>query len=266
MQKYNFLQAIYMSFYSRDLYRDIVRNWSGKAVIGYLFLILGLCWAILTGYVQWEINTYVTPLIAEVVPQIPDMTITNGVIKTPENKPYYVKDPTSSDMLAIIDTSGQHLNLEAVTAKLLVIKTAILTRNSSIITIHKLSPQLNLVIKPAEIRDSIYAWLIWVWIFLFPVFLILSFVYRFLLGHVFSVIGKIFTVLSAGASLPYSDIFKLAIVTFTPGLILETVLSLFLGVFHTQWLLSFIISLVYLIYAIGANKADTKTPLLDLKQ
>ena len=39
MKQYNILQAIVMSFYSKNLYRDVAKNWGGKAFL-YLFLFL----------------------------------------------------------------------------------------------------------------------------------------------------------------------------------------------------------------------------------
>jgi hypothetical protein len=43
MKHYGRLQAVYLSFFSGDLYRDVANNWTGIGLV-YLLLLLAAAW------------------------------------------------------------------------------------------------------------------------------------------------------------------------------------------------------------------------------
>src|SRR5579872_5684307 len=121
MKQYNYLQAIYTSFFSAGLYRDVAKNW-GSGVVLYLMLVLSICWLVISIDVQPKINRFYGHFTDEYLSQIPQINIKNGVVKTPKNKTYMITNPDENIVIAIIDTSGKHTSLKPGGAKLLLTK------------------------------------------------------------------------------------------------------------------------------------------------
>ena len=86
MRKYNLFHAFFMSFFSKDFYRDVARNWYGLSILFLLILVL------VTGIpVIMEMNAGINQLVEEsttrVIQQVPPVTIKNGRLSTPQNRP-----------------------------------------------------------------------------------------------------------------------------------------------------------------------------------
>ena len=92
MNQYGCWRAIFMSFYSRHLYRDIAKNWE-KRIFLYLTLIAFL-FALPFAFQQLkEFNSSTLPFLNEMLAQAPGISIKDGVLRTPENHPYFIKTP-----------------------------------------------------------------------------------------------------------------------------------------------------------------------------
>ena len=80
MKQFGPLQAIWMSFYSAELYRDVARNWRGSGLL-YLTIVLALCW--LPTPVRWFVNLrgFATTEAPKIARQFPDINISNGVMQ-----------------------------------------------------------------------------------------------------------------------------------------------------------------------------------------
>lgn len=253
MKQYNFLQAIYMSFFSRNLYRDVVANW-GAEVILYLFFVLFLCWVVLMLFIQPAINQFAAVVTKEYAGQIPPMKITNGVISTPEKKPYYIKEPGSNNVVAVIDTSGKYQTVENMPANVLVTANEVMYKsNPNEVKIQKLSSNLNTEIEPTTLGILINKYAHYAWILLFPVALLFSFFYRLIQALIYAVLGKIFAAFS-NVTITYGQVLKLAMVAITPTLLISTILDLLIAGFPFEWLAYFILSMSYLIFALSAVK------------
>lgn len=251
MQQYNYLRAIYSSFYSSALYRDVKENW-GAGVVVYLLLILVISWIISFVQIQRSIKLHYTQFAAEIVPQMPLITIKKGEASTPEPHPYIIRDLHTGENVMTIDTTGQYLNLDQAKSQILVTKHEVIMKDNATVRIEKIPANLTMNIVPSKAKEWILKLIDWVWLFLFPFFLIGSFVYRLIQALLYAVIGKLFAVIG-GVTVSYSNMIKLAIVALTPVIVLSTLLDLLSVYFHLQWVIYFIISMAYLIFAIRAN-------------
>lgn len=256
MRQYNYLQAIFMSFYSRRLYRDVGENW-GAGVFLYLLLLLAICGGITIYYIQHKMNYLLATNNGDVyVQQMPQaIHIKNGMIETSENRPYIIKDPETKETLVVIDTTGQYTTLEKAQADILVTRDSILYNDTpkDRVTIQRIPEKLVMDITPSVVQDKILRFGNWIWVLLFPFVLIFSFLYRIVQSLFYAIIGKIFAVL-LNVPLPYVRVFKLAMVAVTPAIVLGTALEwLRVGINH-QTALFFALSMLYLIFAVRANK------------
>jgi hypothetical protein len=268
MKQYGFLQALVMSFYSRDLYRDVAKNWGGNAFI-YLLLLLALCWIPLTIATQMALNVAMyskdaTP-IDTFVAQIPVLTLKkDGTLSTPENKPYLIYTPNPKKLVAVVDTTGQYTTIENQPFDVLVTKTSYIGRkDDGTIEIHQVPKGTDYVLHPDVIVAKVKGWLGYLWIIMFPVAILGAFIGRLILALFYALIGKIMSLVS-NAELPYSTIYLLTLVALTPAIVIGTVLdvtNLLLtaaGVgFAHMGLIYFAIAMIYLFFAIISNKPKT---------
>lgn len=251
------LVAIIKSFYSRDLYRDVVQNW-GFGVVLYLLLLLTLCWGILAIPMQKNVELGYTSFSDKLFPQIPVMEIKNGELKTPENRPYVITDPHNKQVLAIIDTSGKYQNLDKTTASLLLTKHAVYYQNDAKMEkMRNFSADLNLDIKPQNVKSISDRFVHWAWLLFLPALILLTFIYRIIEAALYAILGEIFSMI-AKISLTYGEVFRLSIFAMTPAIIISTILDWFLIGFRHQLLFYFLLSMAYLVFGVLANKQEGK--------
>lgn len=260
MRQYGCLKAIGLSFYSRDLYRDVVNNWSGGVVL-YLLLLLTICWAALSFGIQKSITEGYVLMSSKFVPQLPVMTIKHGEVSTPEKRPYLIKDPDAKDkskaVIAIIDTSGKFTTLENSEAGMLITKDTIFYRENNIIKSQTISSDLDLQLKPVELQQSGKMFVRWAWVLFFPVIIFFSFIYRIIEAAIYALFGKIFAALSE-ISLTYGELFKISIFALTPAIILGTIFNWFSVSFQHEWIIFLVLTLGYIIFGMNSIKKPVK--------
>jgi hypothetical protein len=252
MTQHNIFQALYQSFYSKSLYRDVANNWGGKAFL-YLLMLCFLSWIGATVNIQRSINHGYEKNSDTFVAQIPVMTVNAGKISTPENRPYFIAEPNSNNLFAVIDTSGTFTTLEKAKADILVTQTEIMSKKSNETKIYQLPTDFNATIDAKHINGYVKAFIGYTWIFLLVFFVLASFVYRIIEGLVYSLIGKVFNAV-LNASVSYGQILQIMLVAFTPTIVVSTLLDLFNVTFPRQLSIYFLLSMVYLFYGVLANK------------
>lgn len=103
-QKYGFFKAIWMSFYSPDLYLDVFSNWRG---LGGKYLLLLI--SILTLPYSTQAIRHYSGVIEESVfkplEKLPPFTIYEGKVRFHSDMPYFVHNH-EKEVIGIIDTTG----------------------------------------------------------------------------------------------------------------------------------------------------------------
>lgn len=252
MSEYNIFQAIFMSFYSKQLYRDVAQNWGGKSIF-YLFVLLILVWIADTVVFQAGLNQIYSRYAESIVAQTPILTIKNGVISTPENKPYIITEPVKNKPIIIIDTSGQYTDINQTQAIMLVTPTQVITKTKpDEIRATKINQSLNSVIDPHEINLVIMKYIDYVWIAFLPLVVIFSFIYRIIQALLYSILGKIMSAIF-GVPLTFGQVMSITIVALTPVIVLSTIFDYFSINYPHEYLSYFVLSIAYLLYGIVAN-------------
>lgn len=256
MPQYGLFQAIFMSFYSRKLYRDVAVNWGAKSLV-YLLMLLCLSWIFFTVQIQRSLITGYSALSEAMVTQIPVMTLNNGKLSTPLAKPYLITDPQSGEELVVIDTTGQYTSLDQTKAFILITDSKILIRpKPNQQRINELPAKLNFTFHPEKVNDLINKFIYFLWIPIFILSISISFIYRMLQSLIYAVLGKLMGYLM-GVQLSYWQIVQVMMVAITPVIVTCTVLhSLYIVIPHHN-LFYFLLAMGYLVYGILANKPDT---------
>lgn len=262
MQQYNILQAIPMSFYSKKLYRDVAQNWGIQSFF-YLLLIIALSWVVATVTMQRELNKLASAATEDLFSQIPVITVKDGTVSTPEKRPYIIKSPDKKETLVVIDTSGDAKLLNNIKEGVLITDKQIIIKNegkknatakeTTSIETYQIPSKINKTFDPQKYKHFLNASFNFLWIFYFIALVAASFTYRILQALLYSVIGKIFSLMT-GVTLMYSQIFQISLIAITPVIFLSTLFYHFNVHFPLQFLFYFVLSMVYLFYGILANK------------
>ena len=103
---FGYFQALYMSFYSVDLYVDVRHRWRGMGLMYCLLvsLIFTLPWSI--KILNDQSHFYYDELLPA-VQALPELTIKEGVISSDLPQPYIIYNAKTKKPFIVIDTSGQ---------------------------------------------------------------------------------------------------------------------------------------------------------------
>lgn len=102
---YSYRQALYMAFYSRRLYVDVVKRWRGFS-FKYLLLLIMIATIPLSGRIIYKFNQALNEQMIEVINKLPPLEIHNGELIFDKPMPYFIKNKAGS-VAIIIDTTGK---------------------------------------------------------------------------------------------------------------------------------------------------------------
>jgi hypothetical protein len=253
MRRYNFFQPLWMAFYSRPLYRDITQNWRWLSFL-YLLFLVAVCYLPLAVSTQTSI-THMVNAIKPWITQLPTITITNGEVSIDQPVPFLIKDPKSSQVVAIIDTSNTITSFQNTTATLLLTKDKLLVKNNDEIKTYDLSGIKNRTYDQERI-NSFLPILHYAILFIYPVAVLLYFLQGVCEALFYAVLVKLFI----DTELPYKTLCCLAAVALTPKFILVSLLGIFSISFPYKWIIYFALGLGYLFFAVGANLESEHLP------
>jgi hypothetical protein len=241
-----------MSFYSKSLYQDVGKNW-GKTSFLYLFLLSAVCLIPIMFRVHSAVSDYLHKEAPKIVRQVPVVTIDKGLASVDEKMPYTIKDPDTNAPLIIVDTTGTVTSLEGSEAIVLLTRTKLFFKRSpKDIRALDLSEIDSLTIDQPKVYEWIETFLEYFVYVLYPFALLFSFLLRIAEALAFAAIG-IFFAKNLGASLRYGALASLAAVSMTPSIILDTIHN-YLGIaVPFWWLLTFVVAMGYLFFAVKAN-------------
>lgn len=264
MPQHNYLQALYLSFYSAPLYRDVGRRWKGTGYL-YLLVLLALVWIPEMAQFHYKFSASIEEEGRAVAYQIPAITISDGEVSTDVETPYFIRDPKKGQVWAIIDLTGQYNSLAGTDAEVLLTKTQMFVRQRRGTVNETRVYDLSAVKSFTLTRDDVSRWLelakAWTAIVLYPLAVLFAFVYRILQTLLYALIGLLIA-RSLKIELSYGTLVRLAVVALTPVIVLDTLRSLASIHIPALWLFAFAVAMGYLIFAIKANAApaDTQQP------
>ena len=252
MKKFSIIHIPALSFFSKELYRDVGLNWKGVN-FSYLLLLLAICWIPTMIKIHVGFSNFVNNETPAIVNQVPEITITDGQVSIKETQPYYIKDPDSDEPLAIIDTTGQIESLEGTNAFCLLTGNKVIIKEGEF---ENRTYDLSNVKAFAVDSERITGWLHigrkFLTVVIYPFALLGSYLFRIVQALIYAAIGLLFA-LWCKVTLSYATLLRLAVVAMTPCLLAKTIFGL--ADIHLPYatLISLVITLAYLFFAVKAN-------------
>lgn len=251
MKRFKIFHIPVLSFFSKELYRDVGLNWKGTC-FGYLFLLLAVCWIPVMVTFHLGLSRFIEDKAPVFIEQVPEITITDGQASIEEPQPYYITAGDANDVLMVIDTTGQINSPDDANAFVLLTKTKLIHRKSDVelqtfdlaqvkeFTLNqtKITSWLNVLAKIFAPVSYVFA-------------LIGSCVFRIIQALIYAAIGMLF-VSWCKARLTYDALLRLAVVAVTPCIIVKTILSIADIRIPYAPLLYLIAALAYLFFGVKA--------------
>ncbi len=259
MKRFSIIHVPLLSFFSKPLYRDVGLNWKGVC-FGYLLLLLAVCWIPQVVKMYMDFSDFVEKEAPPVLEQVPRITIADGQVSIDEPQPYYIKDPESGQVLAVIDTTDTITSPEDANAFCLLTRTGLVARKSEFETRSwDLSHVQSLVVDSDRIRGWLRTIKKFFVVLVYPPALVCSYLYRIVQALIYAVVGLLFAYLCK-VKLSYAALLRLAVTAVTPCIILNTVLGVADAHLPYGWLLYLAIALAYLLFGVTACRTAPAAP------
>ncbi len=224
MRRYSLFQALPLSFFSRDLYRDVGRNWKGVGLI-YLLLLVTLITLSILFRMQLAITQWARDDGVRMVDQLPTIRIQHGVVQVDRATPITITDRRGT-AIAIIDTSSSPVSLEGSKAEALLTRNRLYVRKSAAETrVFDLSRIESFTLDRARAKRWLRMLTTLLAVAIVPFILVGLYAFRLIQ----QLIGSVVIFLIARASnlqLDFSARMRVAAVALTPALLIEVVLFL----------------------------------------
>jgi hypothetical protein len=110
MKEFSGWQALFLSFWSAQLYRDVAKHWQGT---GYTYLFLVLCVTSIMYCVKLQLlaNNIFDTIVYRILLQVPNVTCTHGEISIDRPSPYTVYSPGHRPFI-VFDMNDQDFSAE----------------------------------------------------------------------------------------------------------------------------------------------------------
>lgn len=251
MKHYSFIQAPYLSFFSKRLYQSVCHTWKGVGFT-YLLFLLGICWLPTVLQIHSGFSRFVETDAPPIIEQIPVINITNGEAVIEEEQPFYINDPDSGETIAIIDTTGSITSLSDVEAEVLLTKTKIIYKKNDIET---RTYNLDQIQDFRLDQDRINGWMAimknTLAIAIYPFALSGSFIIRVIQVLIYALLGMAFSSITKSRR-SYLELIRLSVVALSPPLIIKTLLSIFDIDFPFMSSILFCVTMGYLYWGVKA--------------
>jgi hypothetical protein len=263
-QRFSIFGAMFRSlFFNGDVSRDVARNWGGIG-FWYLFLLELITWIAVLIKVHIGFAAFVRNDLPALVNEVPPITISKGHVTSPVEQPYYLRDPKTKKTFAVLDTTGVVNSLDDTDAQLLITDHKVWSRdtsNPSEIKQYDLSKIQYFYVDKARLTGWMHTASHFLAIGLLPIVLVGTMIGRLIQALIYGGLNMAF---SAGfnARLSYGAAMRLAVVSVTPVILLDTVFEL-TGVKIPFWaLIGIAIALLYMVMAVKANRVANAPPVL----
>lgn len=264
-KRFPFVTGYLLSFVSPAFYDDVARRWKGAAA-GYLILLVVVCWALMA----WVTYSWMTHFVENEVPhftkKLPALTYEDGMISTPEPRPYTINLHGDPDLL--IDTANLTSEEERAKHPVVLTDTEIIFSDPSGRTETYAIDEFASFLKPGTMTPPDWKPVVRIWVLgLYAAYLIFwlgfSLAFAFFAALVMSLLALLLNgILSKNLEFP--ALYRLAAVALTPAYLIWTFLPLFgftlpLG-FWSAMLVPVGVTILYTVFAVFSVKPVEAPP------
>jgi len=266
MNRYPVVSGLLLSWFHRDFYRQVGKNWRGR-VFGYLFLVEMFCWALLCAHYHVQFSRWVREEAPKLIQQVPHITIDQGVASVDADQPYRIVDPDHPDsVLFVIDTTGQVTELTDDIRGGLMTRDKVYVRQRGSFRetrVYDLSEIPHYDLDSETVSgwlETIRKWALWVF---FPFAVIGGVIYRLVLALIYSLIGLIINGFLA-ARQSFGGVFAISVMAMTPMMLIKTVKMLTGMTIPVFWGISFAVTVGFLAFGLFALHRSPTGPSPDV--
>ncbi len=271
---YHYWNALYLSFFSKRLYLDVVKRWNGYGFLYLLFVVsllsIPFSLRIIDGF-----NHYFKDEITYPISKLPLLYIQNGQVVFDEPMPYLIKNK-KGEVIDIIDTTGKvkEITNDQKNLILLITKDKIYSRfpmldlffgqdesgKAGEITVTTLDSKMNEIFNPQDWiksgRLQHFKWFIEMMIY--PVMTMIFYGMFLVIMVVFGYTAIIFAQVILKYKLKFKAGIRLFIVTSTPQMMLFYIVYTSGYTFKGIGLVQLLLLAIYFNYAVLCIKHDSK--------
>lgn len=269
MRQYASWQAPFFSLWSKSFYVDVAKNWHGLAYL-YLFFLICFTWLFMSIKKQLDAVYFADQFVTPIVQQMPTIVISKGVLSIDRPSPYAIKAGPDQPVI-VFDTREKPIDPSECAGTYLITKNTVFycPKNGSkeemasirdnkanqidLSTIDRAlvdQQTANQFIK--DIKKSVA-------LIVFIIMVPLGFIFCVLQTLIYGLLGKLIANLNK-VELSYGTLIRLSTVALTPVLLVDSLLKV-RDINTGFWLiLSPIITICYLVFAIRANTNISDSP------
>ena len=248
MRKYKITDAIFLSFYSKDLYLDILKNWRG---LGFAYLLVVITVFSLGEFVQLQrfVTDWVSTRGPGVVVQVPDIWFTDGKLHhNGSENPLIINDPVTYTTVAILDTTMTSFVLPDSNFVAVIGREKLLINNGIQLQMFDLR-QFEHLILDAEVVDYWFSFVgNWFVILIAPFLILQTFILQILITAFMALIAWVYLRYYV-KYIPFSVMFRLAVIASTPMLLWQSLCGIFPDLLGSLQFLTALIGVAYVYYA-----------------
>lgn len=259
-RKFSPWRAAYLCFYSPDIYIDAARSWKGLG-FQYLALLLVCLWTVTALNVHFIVGSYMDGYLIPLVEQIPELMITNGVMRMKSDKDVlYVRDPRDGRILITFDlrpelaaeSSGAGEFKEPEQDGIYVFPRKMYFKSKGQFQPIDFQSSWESPYTPANFVPYFVRFKSLVAPIVLSIFWLASFVLCAIQALIYGLIGKLMALMNK-CPLTYQQIVRIAVVALTPVLLLDTLQKLVSTGMPAWTLFSIILVIAYIYFGVRAN-------------
>jgi|WetSurMetagenome_2_1015567.scaffolds.fasta_scaffold00030_54 hypothetical protein len=263
MKKFTVIDPLYMSFYSRDLYRDVARNWSTLGCFLYLLSLLAICW--IPGMIRLDTDLayYLNNNAPKYISQMPDISLSKGEASIRGPQPYLIKDPENGELFMIIDTTGGIRSLEGSKASVLLTKDRLIVglKEDNRDAFDQRSFDLRDFTDETITRPLMYQWLErfteWFGLLVYPFAVLFSFLFRTAQTLIIAFLGIILAK-TLKVDLTYGELVRISAIAVTPLIMFNALALFFRAQIPAPMAVDIVLATGYLFFAVNSNRGRTE--------
>jgi hypothetical protein len=260
MKRYGRLQAVYLSFFSGDLYRDVARNWTGIGLL-YLLLLLAAAWLPTALRTFTGVKAFAEEKGTALAQQMPTVTIKDGEMRATPGGRHEVTDPSTGRVFLIIDDTIDEVPAVSGTDVVVITRKEFGTfqtrRNER--RVWKLAPGVAFEVTAAQVREFLAGMPYWAAPMLYVFALVGSLAFRTVQVLVYGNIGMFFA-RRAKAPIDYTAAVRIAAVAVTPVIVVRTLIWFMPTepAWYIRWPVAFVVTV--LLIRLGVRAAAQAEP------
>ena len=259
VRRHSILRAVPLSFFSRDLYRDVAASWRGIG-LAYLALVVALLTLFAVVWMQVGLGRWAKGPALGFADQIPSIVIRHRVVEVDRPMPLVIVDRSSGKEWMVVDTTGQITSLDGLEASVLVTADHVFYRRSAAETrMFSLAGVDSLKVSSTRVRGWLGLVSTWAVPLIAPFVFGGMFLFRLIQVLVFALFGLLAARL-AQVRLDWSRLMRLTAVALTPALLFDPLIDLSRIRLPGRGLLWTGIALAYVAWAVLANRSGPEAP------